>query len=68
MASRQPQASASGDEETAGKATAADRRGIRDPPGSGEDHRTAAAPEVRPCRESRDPPSNVTIGPSQGEA
>eukprot|EP00969_Alexandrium_andersonii_P053621 2358975-Alexandrium_andersonii.AAC.1 len=55
-ARRHPHASASGEVATVGRATAADRTG------------TAAAPEARPCAESQDPPSNVTIGPGRAEA
>eukprot|EP00969_Alexandrium_andersonii_P148441 6561193-Alexandrium_andersonii.AAC.1 len=47
-ARRHPQASASGEEVTAGRATADDLSGRRSPPLSGADQRTAAAPEARP--------------------
>eukprot|EP00969_Alexandrium_andersonii_P182268 8054148-Alexandrium_andersonii.AAC.1 len=58
MARWQPQASASGDVVTPGRATAEEHSGARPPPGPGGPHLTAAAPETRPPGESRDPPSN----------
>eukprot|EP00969_Alexandrium_andersonii_P123445 5455240-Alexandrium_andersonii.AAC.1 len=50
---------------TAGRATAADRTGLRVPSAPGGDRQTAAAPDTRPCGESRDPPSKVTMGPGR---
>eukprot|EP00969_Alexandrium_andersonii_P075227 3317401-Alexandrium_andersonii.AAC.1 len=46
-AKRHPQASASGDVATIGRATAADRTGTRAPLASGADRQTAAAPDAR---------------------